>query len=174
MRTLVQRVVVTILSTIFLAAAGAVGGYVLGHAFAIRQAAARLDHYAGSILLEGVTSSSESRAILATMNTSSYDFCSDTEIEYFRQLIFQSQFLKAAGRMRDGKIECSTTSGRSEIDRNAKHAHHCPQGWNKNLQEPSSISRRRSKRDLGATRRFIYRLQPLHHGFARSPAHAFH
>ncbi|WP_348264218.1 EAL domain-containing protein [Telmatobacter sp. DSM 110680] len=115
MRTLVQRVVVTILSTMFLAAAGALGGYLLGRAFALQQAEARLDHYANRILLESVTSSAESRAVLATMNTSSYDFCSDTEIEYFRQLIFQSQFLKAAGRMRDGRIACSTTSGRSEL-----------------------------------------------------------
>ncbi len=115
MRTLVQRVVVTILSTIFLAAAGALGGYILGRAFALRQAGARLDFDANRILLEGVTSSSESHAILATMNTSPYGFCSDPEIEYFRQLIFQSQFLKAAGRMRDGKIECTTTSGRSEL-----------------------------------------------------------
>lgn len=115
MRTQVQRVVITIVSAIFLAAAGALGGYILGRAFALRQAAARLDHYANSILLEGVTSSAESRAILASMNTSSYGLCSDSEIEYFRQLIFQSQFLKAAGRMRDGRIECSTTSGRSEL-----------------------------------------------------------
>ena len=115
MRTQVQRVVFTIISTIFLAAAGALGGYILGRAFALRQAEARLDHYANRILLEGITSSSESRAVLASLNTSPYGFCSDSEIEYFRQLIFQSQFLKAAGRMRDGKIECSTTSGRSEL-----------------------------------------------------------
>ena len=115
MRTFVQRLVVTILSAIFLAAAGALGGYILGREFALQQAGARLDHFANRILLEGLTSSGESRAILATMNASGYDFCSDTEIEYFRQLIFQSQFLKAAGRMRDGRIECSTTSGRSEL-----------------------------------------------------------
>jgi sensor c-di-GMP phosphodiesterase-like protein len=115
MRTLVQRVVVTIVSALFLAAAGALGGHVIGRAFALQQAEARLDHFANRILLESVTSSAESRAILATMNASSYDFCSETEIEYFRQLIFQSQFLKAAGRMRDGRIECSTTSGPSVL-----------------------------------------------------------
>ena len=113
MRTFIQRVIVTVVSAVFLSAAGALGGYLLSHAFALRHAEARLDTYANRILLEGVTSSSESRAILGTMNTSSYGFCSETEIEYFRQLIFQSQFLKAAGRMRDGRIECSTTAGLS-------------------------------------------------------------
>ena len=112
MRTLVQRVVVTLVSTIFLAASGALAGYLLGHAVVLRQAEARLDTYANRILLESITSSAESRAILATMNSSPYAFCSDPEIEYFRQLIFQSQFLKAAGRMQSGSINCSTTSGR--------------------------------------------------------------
>ncbi len=111
MRTLVQRVVVTLVSTLFLAAAGGLAGYMLGHAVVLRQAEARLDTYANRILLEGITSSAESRAILATMNSSPYAFCSDAEIEYFRQLIFQSQFLKAAGRMQSGSINCSTTSG---------------------------------------------------------------
>jgi sensor c-di-GMP phosphodiesterase-like protein len=115
MRTLVQRVIVTLVSTIFLAAAGALGGYLLGHAVVLRQAEARLDAYANRILMEGITSSAESRAILATMNSSPYAFCSDAEIEYFRQLIFQSQFLKAAGRMQGGTLDCSTTSGRTVL-----------------------------------------------------------
>ena len=112
MRTLFQRVMITLFSTALLAFAGALGGYMLGRAFSLRQAAARLDQYSNTILLEGVTSTAESRATLAAMNTSPYGFCSDSEIEFLRQLIFQSQFLKAAGRMRDGRIMCSTTIGR--------------------------------------------------------------
>ena len=115
MRTLVQRVVVTIVSTILLAILGGVGGILLGHSFALNQVTERLDHYANRILLESVTSTAESRAILATMNASAYASCSEAEIEYFRQLIFQSQFLKAAGRIRDGRIECSTTAGTSVL-----------------------------------------------------------
>ena len=113
MRTLFQRVVVTLVSALALAAAGALGGYLLGHAYSLRAAELRLDQYANSVLSDTVTSTEESRAMLATLNSSNYAFCSDQEIEYFRQLIFQSQFLKAAGRMRDGRILCSTTSGSS-------------------------------------------------------------
>ena len=113
MRTVFQRVVVAIVSTFVLATAGALGGYLLGHAYALRQSESRLDQYATRILLETIASTSESRAMLETMNGSPYALCSDAEIEYFRQLIFQSQFLKAAGRMRNGRIECSTTSGRN-------------------------------------------------------------
>ena len=115
MRTLLQRVFVAILSTLVLATAGALGGYLLGHAYSLRQAESRLDQYANRVLLETIASTSESRATLETLNGSPYAFCSDAEIEYFRQLIFQSRFLKAAGRMRNGRIECSTTSGRNPL-----------------------------------------------------------
>lgn len=113
MRTLFQRVVVTFVSAVALAAAGALGGYLLGHAYSLREAELRLDQYANGVLMETVSSTAESRAMLAALNSSPYAFCSDEEIEYFRQLIFQSQFLKAAGRMRGGQILCSTTSGDS-------------------------------------------------------------
>ena len=59
MRTLYQRVLVTLMSTIVLAAAGGLGGYLLGHAYAIRQAESRLDQYANRILLETIASTSE-------------------------------------------------------------------------------------------------------------------
>ena len=113
MRTLFQRVLVTFMSTTLLAAAGVLGGYLLGRDISMRQAQLRLDQYANRILLEGSASSTESRQVLAAMNASPFPVCSDAEVAYFRQLIFQSQFLKAAGRMQDGAIECSTTSGRS-------------------------------------------------------------
>jgi sensor c-di-GMP phosphodiesterase-like protein len=113
MRTLFQRVFVTVVSTILLAVTGATCGYLVGHSYALRQSEDRLDQFANRILLQTINSTSESRAMLATMNVSPYPYCSDAEIEYFRQLIFQSQFLKAAGRMRDGHIDCSTTSGRN-------------------------------------------------------------
>lgn len=111
MRTLVQRVLVTLVSAFVLAVAGAMGGYLLGHAYALRQTKFRLDQFVNRVLKETVTSTAESRAILVALNSSPYSFCSDSEIEYFRQLVFQSQYLKAAGRMHDGKIICSTTSG---------------------------------------------------------------
>ncbi len=166
MRTLIQRVIVTFVSTIFLAAAGALCGYLLGHALALRQVEARLDHFANRILLESVTSSAESRAILATMNTSPYAFCSDTEIEYFRQLIFQSQFLKAAGRMRDGRIECSTTSGRTELAEAQYTPNIVRTDGTKIYKNLRSVSRRRPGCDLGAAGRFVHRLQPLQSVFA--------
>jgi sensor c-di-GMP phosphodiesterase-like protein len=114
MRTLVQRTVITVISTVVLAALGTLGGYLLGRAVAMKQAESKLDQYANRILNEAGASSAESRAVLARMNTSPYSSCSDDEIAFFRKMIFASQYLKAGGRMRDGIIECSTTAGRTE------------------------------------------------------------
>ncbi|MFZ0745095.1 MAG: EAL domain-containing protein [Terracidiphilus sp.] len=113
MRTPQPRVMVVLLATAIGAIGGVLAGYWLGRAIVLRQAEARLDQYAVRILTEGNSSTSESRTVLAKLNSSPYSFCSDAEIAYFRQLVFQSQYLKGAGRIRDGRINCSTTQGRS-------------------------------------------------------------
>ena len=134
MRTLYQRVIVAIVSTMVLATAGALGGYVLGHAYALRQAELRLDQYANRILLATIASTSESRAMLDTMNASPYALCSDAEIEYFRQLIFQSQYLKAAGRMRDD-IGAKSDCRHAVLSRDGERGRHSY------LQEPAAVPR---------------------------------
>jgi sensor c-di-GMP phosphodiesterase-like protein len=111
LHSLKLRILVTLLATGFGAACGALAGYQLGCAIALRQTQARLDQFAQRIMNEGQTSTAESRAVLAKMNTSPYAFCSDTEIAYFRQMVFESKYLKGAGRMRDGRIDCSTNPG---------------------------------------------------------------
>ena len=113
-RTLQQRALVALVATVLGVAAGALAGFWLGRTLALTQASGRLDQFAMRIMSEGETSTAESRLILAKLNASPYPFCSDDEITYFRQLVFQSQYLKGAGRISDGKIECSTTQGRVE------------------------------------------------------------
>jgi sensor c-di-GMP phosphodiesterase-like protein len=48
------------------------------------------------------------------MSTSSYVPCSSAELTYFRALIFNAKYLKDAGRMSAGKIDCSASLGRPE------------------------------------------------------------
>ncbi len=88
-------------------------GYLLGRVLTLRQTGNRLEQYAKRIIDEGQKSTVESRTVLAAMNASPYPKCSDAEINYFSKLIFDSQYLKAAGRMHDGRIECSTSLGRA-------------------------------------------------------------
>jgi sensor c-di-GMP phosphodiesterase-like protein len=112
MRTLKQRVLITLMATMFAAACGMLAGYVLGCDLMIRLAENKLKQSATRTIGEADAASSESRSVLAKMNASDYPFCSDAEVAYFRNLIFQADYLKEAGRLRDGQIECSATLGR--------------------------------------------------------------
>jgi len=113
MRTFRQRVWVAFLATSSGLAVGGFAGYLLGRVLTLRQTEARLEQYATRLIDEGQKSTAESRKVLASMNASPFPRCSDAEINYFSKLIFESQYLKAGGRMHDGKIECSTSLGRA-------------------------------------------------------------
>jgi sensor c-di-GMP phosphodiesterase-like protein len=52
--------------------------------------------------------------VIAAMKASSYPPCSHEELTYFRALIFDAKYLKDAGRMSDGKIDCSAVLARPE------------------------------------------------------------
>jgi len=111
MRTAQHRVLISLAATIIAAACGMLVGYLAGRAIALNLAKDQLEEYATRIMNEGEASSAESRAVLAKMNSSSYPRCSKAEQNYFRKLIFQSEYLRDAGRMQDDKILCSTTLG---------------------------------------------------------------
>jgi len=87
-------------------------GYVLGRALVLRHAEYKLDGYAIRIRREAETAATVARATLATVNSSTYPYCSEAEIAWFRRLIYESEYLKDGGHMRDGRIGCSGTLGR--------------------------------------------------------------
>jgi len=109
------RMLVALAATLFAALCGSVAGYMAGRAVLLRQASGMLQQSASAAMRNSEASSGESRRILATMNASTFPFCSETEIAWFRELIFQSEYLKDAGRIRDGKVYCSATRGRLAI-----------------------------------------------------------
>jgi sensor c-di-GMP phosphodiesterase-like protein len=112
MRTLKQRVLISLATTVFAGACGILGGYLVGRAVALNVAEGTLNALAARTMKEAEAASAESRTLLATLNASPLPFCSDAEIAYFRELIYRSEYLKEAGRIRDGKVDCSTTLGR--------------------------------------------------------------
>jgi len=91
---------------------GALIGYFASRALVLQMTQARLRQYAQQTLTEADTASLESRSMLAAMKTAQASFCSDDDIASFRNLIFLSEYLKEAGRIRDGRIECSAKLGR--------------------------------------------------------------
>ena len=113
MTTLKRRIQITLTTTVLAAVCGAFAGYLLSRAITERIAEARLQQYATQIMADGEASSAELRTVLAAASVSPHRVCSEAEIGYFRALIFESEYLKDAGRMRDGKILCSAGLGRS-------------------------------------------------------------
>ena len=117
MRTLRQRVFVTFAATVLAAGLGILATYFLSRSDALHLAEDRLRAEAEHILVVEEAGASESRAVLARLNASTLGFCSEAEIASFRKLIYQSEYLKDAGRMRDGRIECSATLSREDLSR---------------------------------------------------------
>jgi sensor c-di-GMP phosphodiesterase-like protein len=89
-----------------------VAGYLLGYVLALHLTENSLSQYSNLISAEEDASSAEARSLLATLKKSPYPFCSDDEIAYFRDMVFRSDFLKDAGRIHGGRIDCSATAGR--------------------------------------------------------------
>ena len=109
-----QRVFIMVLATTLGAGCGALGGFVFGRMLTLHHAQTRLKPYCDRVMQEGEIAAAESRSVLAEINASPYEFCSDQEIAWLRMRIFQSEFLREGGRIRAGRIQCSTTLGRVE------------------------------------------------------------
>ena len=117
MHTFRQRFLVTQTVTLVVAMFGALTGFLVGRNILLKDAEARLEQFATRVLTETEMSATESRAVLGRMNASPYPSCSDAEVDYFRKLIFHSEYLKDGGRIRDGQIDCSATLGRLDQPR---------------------------------------------------------
>src|ERR1039458_8417602 len=121
MRTLRKRVLVTLATGVMVAAAGAAGGYLLARAITVAVTGNRLDQYAGRVIADGESSSAELRTVLAAVDASRYRPCSTIELGYFRKLIFESEFLKDAGRIRNGEVQCSAAWDHPAHARSEEH-----------------------------------------------------
>ena len=111
MRDKKQRVLAARAVTIVTATCGMVVGYLLGCVLALQLAENWLDKYLKLIEVQESASTKEALGLLDVLKISHYPSCSDAEIAYFRELVFRSEYLKDAGRMHGGKIECSATVG---------------------------------------------------------------
>lgn len=106
-----HRIFVARATKITMAALGMVAGYFLGCALAIQFAGNWLNHYSTLVAVQDDAAFQEARQLLGVLKNSPHPFCSEAEIAYFRELIFRSEYLKDAGRIRSGKMECSAIAG---------------------------------------------------------------
>jgi len=103
---LLARATVTATATL-----GAITGFLLGCALAIPLAELQLHKYLERVVIQEVTATREAHNLLSVMQHSAYAPCSDQELSYFRETVFRSEHLKDAGRIREGRVECSATAG---------------------------------------------------------------
>jgi sensor c-di-GMP phosphodiesterase-like protein len=110
-----QRVLVALLVTILAAAGGTGAGYLLGAGLAARQARFLLQQESGRLIAQENAFLKETYATLKKMSSSPFPYCSDAEVSYFRRLLFQTDYLRDGGRIRDGRIDCSVTLSRADL-----------------------------------------------------------
>jgi len=94
------------------AALGAAAGLLLGCVVAIPLAENRLRTYMERVAVQDDASLTEARTLLDNLGHSANPACSDSDLSHLRDLVFGSDYLKDAGRIRGGRIECSATAGR--------------------------------------------------------------
>ncbi|MGD0832392.1 MAG: EAL domain-containing protein [Terracidiphilus sp.] len=115
MRTIQQRVLIALLVTILAAACGTGAGYLLGVSVATRQAQFQLRQEANHLIAQENAFLTETFATLKKMSSSPFPYCSDAEVSYFRKLLFQTDYLRDGGRIRNGRIDCSATLSRADL-----------------------------------------------------------
>jgi len=131
MKTARQRVMVTLAAMILGTVVGSCAGFLVGGGLALRQARHHLREDADRLIAEENATLKETYATMKKMSSSPYPYCSEAEIAYFRKLLFQTDFLRDGGRMRDGTIDCSATLGKADLPHEPmKPAYIMPGGTN--------------------------------------------
>jgi sensor c-di-GMP phosphodiesterase-like protein len=111
MQELQENILAARATVTMMAAFGAITGLLLGCVLAIPLAENHLKTYMERVAAQDDASLKEARAVLGTMQHSADPACTEAELSSLRELVFRSNYLKAAGRIQRGRIECSTTSG---------------------------------------------------------------
>jgi len=115
MKKIRRRILIPLIATMVAALIGTAGGYLLGCGLALRQAKHRLLQGTDRLIAEQNAFLKESEATLKQMNESPYPYCSNEEMAYFRKMLFQTDFLRDGGHMRDEKVDCSATIEPAEL-----------------------------------------------------------
>ncbi len=110
-----QRVFLTLAATLVAAVCGMLMSFAVESLLVFQSAESKLGQDGVQLLREVGAILNETHSVLRTMNASQAGFCSDAEIASFRKLLFSSQFLRDAGRIRNGKIECSAALGKEDL-----------------------------------------------------------
>lgn len=110
-----KRIWIAVAAMLLAALAGGECGFLLGRAQIEAAAYDRLTQIARQSGGPFVSLLTESSALLAQLNISSYPRCSSAEAAYFRELLFHSEYLRDAGHIRNGRLACSTLFDQEQL-----------------------------------------------------------
>lgn len=102
------------LTLVAIASAGVIAGassYFISGRLLERRDNAALDRAATQVLEKSEAVSYEAKVILANAVSSGREFCSDGELSYLRDLVYNARYIRDIGRLRDGKLICTSTGG---------------------------------------------------------------
>jgi len=96
---------------------GMCAGFFLYRTVKMRMAMIELDRHAWRYMLRAEESSNTSERFLKAMAAAGLPACSEAEIAYMHRILFQSEYLKDGGRMRNGTVQCDAMFRESELSR---------------------------------------------------------
>jgi len=110
-----QRILAPIAVTVIAAILGACSGYLLARVVTLTATQSKLQASASRTLARTDAFYHEAHATLNAINASIYPPCSEADLSSTRNLLLKSGLLKDAGRIHDGKIECSAILSQADI-----------------------------------------------------------
>jgi sensor c-di-GMP phosphodiesterase-like protein len=102
------------LAIVAIASAGlvaATGGYLGARHLLYAQEATRLDQAAIQVLDRSGQVLNEVHALLTNAVSSGRAFCSEGELGFLRDLVYNARYIRDIGRLRDGQLICTSTGG---------------------------------------------------------------
>jgi sensor c-di-GMP phosphodiesterase-like protein len=110
-----RRISIAFLATSLASTGGLLAGYWLSRTLTLHAVETKLQQDAAGLNALTLALQSESRTILTNLDAAPYPYCSDAEIAYLRELIYKAKYVRDAGHIRDGRVECSSTLGRENL-----------------------------------------------------------
>jgi sensor c-di-GMP phosphodiesterase-like protein len=110
-----RRLGAAIAATVVLGLMGGAGGYQVGRRQTEQITWRQLDQGARQTGEPFAALLDESTSLLNQLEKSPFPPCSEAEIAHFRRLLFHSEYLRDAGRMKHGVLQCSTLFSRDQL-----------------------------------------------------------
>ena len=96
---------------------GVATAYGIARSIQLREGHAQLKNYAGQMMKVGEQIAVDTDDAVQSLSTSKLPFCSEEDLAFMRDYVYNAQHIRDLGRVKDGKLICSTGIGRLKTPR---------------------------------------------------------